>query len=108
MEVSGLFSVQNLLIWFAIWGFLGTALMGEDKHLAVTQNGKQHPTRISERTLHEVALIGGFIGIIVGAELFHHKTSKTAFWWPIVLSITLWLALLSLIWGGYSLNVALA
>jgi uncharacterized membrane protein YsdA (DUF1294 family) len=64
--------------------------MGEDKHQAQKQGNLVHQERISERTLHEVALIGGFIGIILGARVFNHKTSKPSFWPPVDASIVFW------------------
>src|SRR2546425_12314502 len=54
-------------------GIAGIVAMGGDKLLAVIGWD-----RISERTLHIIALLGGFWGIIVGAFLFHHKTSKSS------------------------------
>jgi len=79
---------------------MGLIVMGEDKDQAVLQEGLEHKQRISERTLHEVALIGGFLGIIAGAEVFHHKTSKPSFWTSVVLSVILWAVLLYYIFPG--------
>ena len=66
--------------------------MGEDKNQAITES-----ERIRERTLHELALIGGFLGIIIGGCLFHHKTRKTRFWLPVALSVGVWGALFFLV-----------
>jgi uncharacterized membrane protein YsdA (DUF1294 family) len=68
--------------------------MGEDKDQAVMQEELEHKERISESTLHEVALIGGFPGIIAGAKVFGHKTSKVSFWPPVGASVVLWAVLL--------------
>ena len=71
--------------------------MGEDKLQAIGQYA-----RISERTLHEIALMGGFAGIVIGAKLFHHKTSKPSFWPPVGAAVVLWAALSSLLlYYGY-------
>lgn len=52
-----------------------TLLMyGLDKLFAI--NKKQ---RISEKTLHVVALLGGWPGAYLGQQLFKHKTSKKTF-----------------------------
>lgn len=64
--------------------------MGEDKDLAVSQEHQERKERISERTFHEVALVGGFIGVIIGAKIFHHKASTQEFWPPVALSIFIW------------------
>jgi uncharacterized membrane protein YsdA (DUF1294 family) len=70
--------------------------MGIDKAVARSNWGD----RISERTLWVTALIGGFVGIIVGAVAFHHKTSKGEFWPPVVIAVILWILLLFLVHGG--------
>jgi uncharacterized membrane protein YsdA (DUF1294 family) len=47
---------------------------GLDKFLAVKEK-----TRISEKTLHLFALIGGWPGAYVGQQVFRHKISKQKF-----------------------------
>src|SRR2546425_2218802 len=69
-------------------GISGIFAMGLDKLLAV-----MGWDRISERTLHIIALLGGFWGIIFGAFLFHHKTSKREFWPPSFFAAALWVGL---------------
>jgi uncharacterized membrane protein YsdA (DUF1294 family) len=59
--------------------------MGVDKLLAVG-----HYTRVSERNLWLVALVGGFVGVLLGGVVFHHKTSKTGFWGPVLVAAILW------------------
>lgn len=86
----------DVLLWLGAWSLVGFVAMGEDKALARSQEGAPHPNRISERTLHEVALIGGFVGIILGARAFHHKTSKPSFWPPVGGAVVLWTAALVL------------
>lgn len=93
-------TLWNILLWTGAWSVIGFLLMGEDKSLARNQAESRHPHRISERTLHEVALIGGFLGIILGARIFRHKTAKLIFWWPIVVATILWLTLLGAIETG--------
>jgi uncharacterized membrane protein YsdA (DUF1294 family) len=87
-------SLRNLLFWLGGWSLIGLILMGEDKDQAVMQEHLELKERISERTLHEVALVGGFLGIIIGAKMFHHKTSKSSFWPPVAISIMIWAILL--------------
>jgi uncharacterized membrane protein YsdA (DUF1294 family) len=93
-------SIRNLLLWLGGWSLVGLILMGEDKDQAVMQEHADLKERIGERTLHEVALIGGFLGIIIGAKIFHHKTSKRSFWPPVATSIFVWILLLYLVVGG--------
>lgn len=90
MELFTLLTIRNLLLWLGGWSLLGFVLMGEDKDLAVTQRESWRNERISERTLHEVALVGGFPGIILAAKVFHHKTLKTSFWGPVAIAVFMW------------------
>jgi len=92
-----LLSFRNLLLWLVGWSLIGLLLMGEDKDQAGMQDQLEHRERISEKTLHQVALIGGFFGIIIGARIFHHKTSKSSFWPPIGVSLVLWAILLFIV-----------
>ena len=57
-------------------------LYGLDKRRAV-----RHQARISERTLHVAAFVGGWPGAWLGQRVFHHKTQKLSFrivFWLIV------------------------
>lgn len=83
-------TLSNIILWMGAWSLIGLAVMLEDKLQAVGQH-----TRISERILHEVALLGGFPGIVIGAKVFHHKTSKPSFWPPVGASIILWTVVLA-------------
>jgi uncharacterized membrane protein YsdA (DUF1294 family) len=82
--------------WEMVIGISGIALMGVDKLLAVIGWD-----RISEKTLHIITLLGGFWGIIFGAFLFRHKTSKPEFWPPVVFATALWLILFFALVFGY-------
>ncbi|WP_212567934.1 DUF1294 domain-containing protein [Bacillus alkalicellulosilyticus] len=50
------------------------AIMGYDKQCA-----KLRKSRVSERTLFSLAMIGGSIGILLGMRVFRHKTKKPSF-----------------------------
>jgi uncharacterized membrane protein YsdA (DUF1294 family) len=80
-----------LLPWFTIISIVGIAAMGIDKLLAMGRH-----SRISERSLWLVALLGGFPGIFAGGFLFHHKTSKLGFWAPVIASAVLWILAIAL------------
>ncbi|MDA4137144.1 MAG: DUF1294 domain-containing protein [Thaumarchaeota archaeon] len=86
---------QELGLWFLVLGLLGLAAMGADKGMARLNRGD----RISERSLWLIALAGGFLGIILGALLFHHKTSKGEFWPPVLLAVVLWVGAGALLFG---------
>jgi uncharacterized membrane protein YsdA (DUF1294 family) len=50
-------------------------LMGVDKYKA-----KHHLWRVPECVLIGLSLIGGGLGGMLGAKIFHHKTQKFYFW----------------------------
>jgi len=82
--------------WVMLTGISGIGVMGVDKLLAVIGWD-----RISEKALHIISLLGGFWGIIFGAFLFHHKTSKPEFWPPVLFAAALWIALFFAVLFGY-------
>lgn len=69
-----------------------------DKRLAI----KGHQTRVSERTLHLLALIGGWPGALLAQQLLRHKSKKRAFiavlWLTIVVNCSLLASLYYLNW----------
>ena len=69
---------------------LGTFLaMGWDKHKA-----KEQAYRIAERTFWIWALLGGSIGVVLGMQVWRHKTQKGSFYWPVYLILLLQVVLL--------------
>ncbi|MDG6901183.1 MAG: DUF1294 domain-containing protein [Nitrososphaerota archaeon] len=86
-------TIEDILIWLICWSLVGFVIMGWDKRLATSQEGLKHPTRVSETTLHGIALAGGFLGIIYGATKFRHKTRKPGFWGMVVIAVLLWVAI---------------
>ncbi len=95
MALLNLLTQSLIERWVMPTGIAGIAAMGVDKLLAVMGWDK-----ISEKTLHIIALLGGFWGIIFGAFLFRHKTSKPEFWPPVLFAAALWVGLfLALVFG---------
>ena len=66
MALLDLLTLSFIERWVVLTGIVGIAAMGVDKFVAVIDWGD----RISEKTLHIIALLGGFWGIILGAFLF--------------------------------------
>ena len=64
------------------------------------QKAQKDLWRIPERTLMAVAVMGGSIGVLLGMNLFHHKTKRDKFriGIPIILSVQILLAVLLYIW----------
>jgi uncharacterized membrane protein YsdA (DUF1294 family) len=76
-----------VLIWVIILGIFAFILMGYDK-LAAKVSPKR---RVRERNLWLVSAMGGFVGVCLGAVVFHHKVSKGGFWPPVIASLIVWL-----------------
>jgi len=72
-------------------------LMGLDKTLSQTENA----TRIPELLFYLISLIGGSIGVIIGSQVFHHKTLKISFlMWPIIIFVFQLVIVLMLLFKG--------
>jgi uncharacterized membrane protein YsdA (DUF1294 family) len=87
------FSERDVALWLLAVGAVGVIAMAVDKGMAHLHWG----SRLSERSLWFIALGGGFLGVILGALLFHHKTSKGSFWPPVALAVILWVILVWLL-----------
>jgi len=73
-------SIKETIQWmlpYAFWVLngVGVLIMSWDKHCAIKKR-----TRISEKTLLGITIIGGALGILCGMVLFHHKLSKPKFY----------------------------
>lgn len=73
-------------VWLLLAGVSGFIAMGADKARAVRREW-----RIPEATLFAIALAGGAIGMAIGSEVFHHKTSKLSFLAVLYAILALWL-----------------
>lgn len=75
-----------MLTWlgygYAVLSFITMALYGRDKWAA-----KHQRWRTPERTLHLLALLGGWPGAMLGQKIFRHKTSKRSFQRLFMLSV---------------------
>jgi uncharacterized membrane protein YsdA (DUF1294 family) len=66
--------LSEILRWTLVMMAVGFGMMGFDKGLSSLGN-----ERISEGEMILIAFAGGFLGIILGGQLFQHKTSKPGF-----------------------------
>jgi uncharacterized membrane protein YsdA (DUF1294 family) len=71
-----------LLAWASI-NAIAFLAFGWDK-----RQSERHASRIAERTLLALALLGGALGALIGQQTFRHKTQKQPF------RTLLWLAAL--------------
>ena len=78
------------MIWYLISvNIITFILYGVDKRLAIKKKD-----RISEYTLLVFGFFGGFLGAIIGMNIFHHKTKKFKFWFFNFLFTILWIIVL--------------
>lgn len=74
INISQIFSVRNIIIYFLIINIIAFFAMWIDKSKA-----RKGAWRIKESTLFTLVLLGGGIGGIAGMYLFRHKTKKLYF-----------------------------
>src|SRR5437667_2914147 len=88
--ISSNLPLEALGVWLLLTGIVGFFAMGIDKSRATYGEW-----RISEKMLFTMALVGGFWGVVLASELFHHKSSKLSF--PVVVHgiMAVWFFLLS-------------
>ena len=88
--ISSNLPLEVVGIWLLLTGAVGFFAMGIDKSRATYGEW-----RISEKTLFTTALVGGFWGVVLASELFHHKSSKLSFLVVVYGIAALWVFLLS-------------
>ena len=74
IDISQIFSVRNIIIYFFIINIIAFFAMWIDKSKA-----RRGSWRIKESTLFTLVLLGGGIGGIAGMYIFRHKTKKMYF-----------------------------
>lgn len=63
--------MKAALIFFLLFNLMTFLVFGFDKYLARTRR-----TRIREKTLLSLALLGGSVGAVFAQKLFKHKNQK--------------------------------
>ena len=66
--------LQATLVAYLVLTLAAFLAYGWDKWRA-----KRSARRVPERTLHGLALLGGFVGAWLGMRVFRHKTQKPVF-----------------------------
>ena len=72
--VMGKHALVIYLVTVGITSVIAFVAYGVDKNLSVRRR-----RRVSEKTLHLLALLGGWPGAWMGQRVFRHKTRKTSF-----------------------------
>lgn len=79
--------VAAYLAMMVVLSLVAFALFGYDKRRAQTDG-----SRVPEKTLHWLALLGGWPGVLCGQRVFRHKTKKLSyrliFWLCVALHLT--------------------
>ncbi|MGB3071915.1 MAG: cold shock and DUF1294 domain-containing protein [Ottowia sp.] len=84
---------------WALWAYLGLSVITFVTYAADKSAAKRGAWRISEQTLHLMALLGGWPGALVAQQALRHKSSKmefrTVFWGTVILNMAVFLFLAS-------------
>jgi len=78
-----------ILFYFLFVNLLAFGVYGVDKYKSLKQK-----ERISERELHVLSLIGGFLGASLAMSFFSHKISKNSFLIKHIGIILLWIGVI--------------
>ena len=78
-----------LVLYLAAMNLLAFAAFGRDKSAA-----RRGQRRIPEKTLFQLALLGGSLGAFIGMHLFRHKTRHSGFVWGVPLFLIAHIAIL--------------
>ncbi len=81
-----------LTLYLVIMNLLAFAAFGRDKSAA-----RRGQRRIPEKTLFNIALLGGSLGALIGMHVFRHKTRHSSFVWGIPLFLIAHIAILWLL-----------
>lgn len=60
------------------------------------QKAIKHQWRIPEKNYLIISILGGYLGMILGMKLFHHKTKRKKFYIgiPLILILIIWIIIL--------------
>lgn len=86
-------SVRFVIAWYLLLSLITLAFYGVDKFRAA-RSSRRPASRVPERTLHSLELVGGWPGALVAQQLFRHKRAKPAymriFWIIVSLHVVAW------------------
>lgn len=74
MNLTEIFTMKNIVIYFVAINIIGFFIMWLDKRKAIKGSW-----RIPEKTLFIITALGGGIGTTIGMYTFRHKTQKIQF-----------------------------
>jgi len=83
--------MKGFVFLFLVFNLFTFLVFGYDKYLARTNR-----PRVREKTLLNLALMGGSVGAVFGQKIFRHKTKKSLYRFWIILVVQF--ALFELMW----------
>ncbi|AFV97364.1 MULTISPECIES: DUF1294 domain-containing protein [unclassified Sulfuricurvum] len=83
--------MKGFVFLFLVFNLFTFLVFGYDKYLARTNR-----PRVREKTLLNLALMGGSVGAVFGQKIFRHKTKKSRYRFWIILVVQF--ALFELMW----------
>ena len=81
--------MKYLLYFLIVINIVTFFVYGIDKLLAI-----KHMWRVPEKFLFLLSITGGFVGSIVGMNIFRHKTKKLFFYIWNIISIVIWILIM--------------
>ena len=76
-----------ILVYFVFINLLTFIIFAYDKFAAKNMQKR----RISEKELHTLTFIGGFLGALLAMALLHHKVAKNSFLLKQIVILLLWI-----------------
>lgn len=94
--------LSYIVIYLAVINLAGFLCMAIDKRKA-----RRNKWRIPEATLFLFAIFGGSLGVLIGMQVFRHKTLKPKFFIgiPVILGVQVLLALYLLFLSPFSFRI---
>lgn len=94
--VGSIFTSNPIVMWFLLANVMTLMIYGMDKMAA-----RKAWRRVPESTLLVFGVIGGWLGAIVGQQLFRHKTQKQPFKTYFIVSVIVSISVIAAIYQLY-------
>ena len=98
--IASLFTAHPVMMWLLLANMLTLVIYGVDKMAA-----RKDWRRVPEATLLFFGVVGGWIGAMVGQQVFRHKTQKQPFKSYFFISVVVSIAMMAAVYhfSSYSL-----
>ena len=98
--IASLFTAHPVMMWLLLANLLTLVIYGVDKMAA-----RKDWRRVPEATLLFFGVVGGWVGAMVGQQVFRHKTQKQPFKSYFFISVVVSIAMMAAVYhfSSYSL-----